>query len=73
MPQHSLDPSNPAPTTGHQPFPLKRIEHYALALLNGLAAGGSSGLSDADIDYAIDVAERLAHKLSERGHIPPHA
>lgn len=52
--------------------PLKRVEHYALALLNGLAAGGSSGLSDGDIDYAIDVAERLARKLAERGHITPH-
>jgi hypothetical protein len=60
----------PAPmTSGH---PLKRVEHYALSLLNGMAAGGSSGLSDADIDYAIDVAERLARKLAERGHIAPH-
>ncbi len=50
--------------------PLKRIEHYALAILNGMAAGGSGGLSDADIDFAIDTAERLAHKLVERGHIP---
>jgi hypothetical protein len=50
--------------------PLKRIEHYALAILNGMAAGGSGGLTDGDIDYAIDVAERLAHKLVERGHIP---
>ena len=51
--------------------PLKRIEHYALAILNGMAAGGSGGLSDADIDFAIDTAERLAHKLVERGHIQP--
>jgi hypothetical protein len=51
--------------------PIKRIEHYALAILNGMAAGGSGGLTDADIDYAIDVAERLAHKLVERGHIQP--
>ena len=50
--------------------PLKRIEHYALAILNGMASGGSGGLSDADIDYAIDVAERLTRKLVERGHIP---
>jgi hypothetical protein len=56
----------------HAPSPLKRVEHYALALLNGMAAGGSAGLSDADIDYAIDVAERLARKLAERGHIDPH-
>lgn len=55
------------------PPPLKRIEHYALAILNGMAAGGSGGLSDADIDYAIDVAERLAHKLGERGHLQPGA
>ena len=55
--------------TGH---PLKRVEHYALAILNGMAAGGSAGLTDADIDLAIDVAERLAHKLAERGHIEPH-
>ncbi len=53
--------------------PLKRIEHYALAILNGMAAGGSGGLTDSDIDYAIDVAERLAHKLRERGHIHPEA
>lgn len=53
--------------------PLKRVEHYALAILNGMAAGGSGGLSDTDIDYAIDVAERLAHKLAERGHIPPRS
>ena len=51
--------------------PLKRIEHYALAILNGMAAGGSVGLTDGDIDYAIDLAERLAHKLVERGHIHP--
>lgn len=51
--------------------PLKRIEHYALAILNGMTAGGSGGLSDADIDFAIDAAERLAHKLTERGHIQP--
>jgi len=55
-------------SAGH---PLKRVEHYALALLNGITAGGSAGLSDADIDYAIDVAERLALKLAERGHISP--
>jgi hypothetical protein len=53
-----------------QHLPLKRIEHYALAILNGMAAGGSGGLADGDIDYAIDVAERLALKLVERGHIP---
>ena len=51
---------------------LKRVEHYALYMLNSMAAGGSPGLSDSDIDYAIDVAERLAKKLLERGHIQEH-
>lgn len=51
---------------------LKRVEHYALIMLNSMAAGGSSGLSDGDIDFAIDVAERLARKLAERGHIKEH-
>jgi hypothetical protein len=37
-----------------------------------MANGGSAGLSDGDIDYAIDVAERLARKLVERGHIQAH-
>ena len=37
-----------------------------------MAAGGSSGLSDGDLDFAIDVAERLAKKLVERGHIQEH-
>lgn len=50
--------------------PLHRIEHYALYIINGMAAGGSGSLTDADIDYAIDAAERLASKLFERGHIP---
>jgi hypothetical protein len=51
------------------PWGLKRVEHYALYILNGMAAGTNAGLSDGDIDYAIDVAERLAKKLVERGHI----
>jgi hypothetical protein len=51
---------------------LKRVEHYALIMLNSMAAGGSAGLSDGDIDFAIDVAERLARKLAERGHIKDH-
>ena len=51
---------------------LKRVEHYALIMLNSMAAGGSAGLSDSDIDFAIDVAERLAKKLVERGHIQDH-
>ena len=60
-----------APLLGpHQP--LKRIEHYTLAFLNQMAAGGSAGLSDEDIDYAIDLAERVADRLRARGHIPPH-
>jgi hypothetical protein len=51
---------------------LRRVEHYALYLLNSMAAGGSAALSDGDIDYAIDVAERLAARLVERGHLQPH-
>ncbi len=48
---------------------LRRIEHYTLYLLNGIAAGGSGCPTDEDIDLAIDLAERLAHKLTQRGHI----
>ena len=66
-PNESPRPSLPAPHGN-----LKRVEHYALYMLNGLAAGGSPGLTDGDIDFAIDVAERLAKKLVERGHIKPH-
>jgi hypothetical protein len=62
-----LSPRLGAPATG-----LKRVEHYALIMLNSMAAGGSSGVSDADIDFAIDVAERLAKKLVERGHLQGH-
>lgn len=51
---------------------LRRVEHYALYLLNGMAAGGSGSLTDEDIDLAIDTAERLANRLIERGHIKPH-
>jgi hypothetical protein len=65
-------PSVPSSRLGAPPSGLKRIEHYALIMLNGMAAGGSSGVSDADIDYAIDVAERLAKKLVERGHLQGH-
>jgi len=57
------------PATG---MTLKRVEHYALIMLNNMANGGSAGLSDGDIDFAIDVAERLAKKLLERGHIQEH-
>ena len=51
---------------------LHLVEHYALWLLNGMAAAGSGRLTDEDIDLAIDAAERLANKLAERGHIKPH-
>jgi len=51
---------------------LRRVEHYSLYLLNSIAACGSGALSDGDIDYAIDVAERLVHRLVERGHLQPH-
>ena len=51
---------------------LRRVEHYALYLLNGMAAAGSGCLTDEDIDMAIDMAERLAGRLIERGHIKPH-
>lgn len=68
-----IEPSEtPSPTTPRlvpAPWGLKRIEHYALNILNSMAAGTNSGLSDGDIDFAIDVAERLAKKLIERGHI----
>lgn len=50
---------------------LRRVEHYALYLLNGMAAAGSGSLTDEDIDLAIDMAERLAGRLAERGHIKP--
>jgi hypothetical protein len=61
--------ANPMPMLpGHG---LRRIEHYALYLLNGMAAAGSGGLTDEDIDLAIDMAERLAGRLMERGHIKP--
>jgi hypothetical protein len=51
---------------------LRRVEHYALYLLNGMAAAGSGCLTDEDIDLAIDMAERLANRLAERGHIKHH-
>lgn len=47
-----------------------RVEHYALAILSALASGQGPTLADADIDFAIDTAERLANKLAERGHLP---
>ncbi len=51
---------------------LRRVEHYTLYLLNSIAAAGSGALSDGDIDYAIDVAERVVNRLVERGHLQPH-
>ena len=54
------------------PQVLRRVEHYALYLLNGMAAAGSGRLTDEDIDLAIDAAERLSSRLVERGHIKPH-
>jgi len=68
-------PEVPAQTSPRMPSPtlsLKRVEHYALIMLNHMANGSSGGLSDGDIDFAIDVAERLARKLVERGHIQAH-
>lgn len=56
-------PHTPIPETG-----LHRVEHYALAILSALASGQGPTLADADIDFAIDAAERLAKKLQERGH-----
>ncbi|MBP1626177.1 MAG: hypothetical protein H6Q00_652 [Holophagaceae bacterium] len=62
--------STEAPSdTGNRHGELHRIEHYALSILNSMAAAGSGALTDSDIDYAIDLAERLANKLLERGHI----
>lgn len=52
--------------------PLRRVEHYTLYLLNSMAAGGSSALSDGDIDYAIDLAERVVNKLADRGLLKPN-
>ena len=49
-----------------------RIEHYALAILSAMASGQGPTLADADIDFAIDTAERLATKLKERGHVKGH-
>ena len=69
MTEPSEVPSPTVPPLAPAPWGLKRVEHYALNILNGMAAGTNSGLSDADIDFAIDVAERLAKKLLERGHI----
>jgi hypothetical protein len=55
----------------HPETGLHRVEHYALAILSALASGQGPTLADADIDFAIDTAERLAEKLKERGHVKP--
>ena len=57
---------NKAPLTE---TPLHRIEHYTLAILSAMASGQGPTLTDADIDFAIDTAERLAQKLEGRGHV----
>ena len=64
MTEPNLDPRpgapKPVPTLG-----LKRIEHYALNILNSMAAGTNSGLSDGDIDFAIDhIVEAVEHLRS---------
>ncbi len=66
------DPARPLPPLPSEAHGLRRVEHYALYLLNGMAAAGSGALSDGDIDYAIDLAERLVDRLVERGHLQPH-
>jgi len=66
-PSEAPFPTTPKPSA--PPWGLNRVEHYALSILNSMAAGTNAGLSDGDIDFAIDVAERLAKKLTERGHI----
>ncbi len=66
------DPVRPVPPLPAEAHGLRRVEHYALYLLNGMAAAGSGALSDGDIDYAIDLAERLVNRLAERGHLQPH-
>ena len=60
-----------APSLPEPPHGVKRVEHYALSILNSMIAGGSTGLGDEDIDYAINLAELLAKKLVERGHVHP--
>jgi len=66
------DPAIPAVPALPDPHRLRRVEHYTLYLLNSMAAAGSSALSDGDIDYAIDIAERLVNRFVERGHLQPH-
>lgn len=58
-----IDETQPPETGFH------RVEHYALAILSAMASGQGPTLADADIDFAIDTAERLAQKLKERGHV----
>jgi len=65
-------PVRPKPPVAPESHRLRRVEHYTLYLLNSMAAGGSGALSDGDIDYAIELAERLVNRLVERGHLQPH-
>ena len=64
-----MKPDESIPSIPHPLQGLKRVEHYALYLINGMAAAGSGCPSDGDIDYAIDVAERLFG--AERVHLAP--
>jgi hypothetical protein len=66
------DPVRPMVPIAPEAHRLRKVEHYTLYLLNSMAAAGSGALSDGDIDYAIDVAERLFQRLVERGHLEPN-
>ena len=66
------DPVLPIPPLPVEAGRLRRVEHYTLYFLNSIAAAGSGALSDGDIEYAIDMAERVVSKLVERGHLKPH-
>jgi len=49
------------------------VGNKARSILKGIAAARNLGLAEADIDFAIDLAERLAKRLAERGHVAPKA
>lgn len=70
MSQEQLPSIPQTDLAAHSLHGLKRVEHYTLYLLGGMAAAGSATLTDGDIDYAIDVAERLLDRLKKRGHLP---
>ncbi|HNX95564.1 MAG TPA: hypothetical protein PKL14_10425 [Holophaga sp.] len=70
MSQEQLPSTQQPDLPAHPLHGLKRVEHYTLYLLGGMAAAGSANLTDGDIDYAIDVAERLLDRLKKRGHLP---